>query len=94
MTIDLYLPRALADLAAGKTHLTITTAGETRLAEVLAVVAGEYPALGRRMIDETGALRRFVNVYVDGEECRGLAGLSTPVTASCVIHVLGSIAGG
>jgi molybdopterin synthase sulfur carrier subunit len=44
--------------------------------------------------DETGALRRHVNVYVDGEEVRRLAGLQTPVPAGSEVMVVQSVAGG
>jgi sulfur-carrier protein len=44
--------------------------------------------------DERGELRRYVNVYVDGEECRRLEGLGTPVTDRTEILVIPSVAGG
>lgn len=53
-----------------------------------------YPALARRIVDETGQLRRFANVYVGVEECRRLQGLSTPLAPGLDISIIGSIAGG
>jgi molybdopterin converting factor small subunit len=48
----------------------------------------------RRVQDETGAIRRFVNVFVDENECRTLDGLDTLVRPGCVIYVIPSVAGG
>jgi molybdopterin converting factor small subunit len=50
--------------------------------------------LGRRIRDETGALRRYVNVYVDGEDVRLLGGVSTEVAPGQEIQILQSVAGG
>ena len=52
------------------------------------------PRLDVRMRDETGALRRHVNVFVDGEDVRRGAGLDTPVDAGAVVHVLPAVSGG
>jgi len=57
-------------------------------------VAERWPRLERRIRDERGELRRYVNVYIDGDDCRGLAGQSSPVPAGAEIQVLPSVAGG
>lgn len=87
------LPGALADLAGGERHLRVEPAGGT-LAEVLDAVAAAYPRLARRVRDETGAIRRFVNVYVDGEDVRYDGGTGAPVADGAVVQVLPSVAGG
>ena len=46
------------------------------------------------LLDETGELRRLVNVYVDGQDARGLAGLQTPVEGVGEIRVIAAVAGG
>ena len=86
------IPSALADLAGGRS-LTFTPAPGD-VAELLDVIADERPALSRRIRDETGALRRFVNVYVDGDDVRHLAGTATPLRPGSEVHVLPSVAGG
>jgi molybdopterin synthase sulfur carrier subunit len=58
------------------------------------VLAADHPVFDRRVRDETGALRRHVNVYVDGEEVRRLSGLATPVPAGAEVMVVQSVAGG
>ena len=64
------------------------------LADLLADVSREYPALGRRVCDETGAIRRFVNVYIGDDESRSLQGLQTPVPGDATVFIVGSVAGG
>lgn len=87
------LPGVLADLAGGSRHVDVDVpAGTVR--DVLDVLAANHPVLGRRLRDETGALRRYVNVYVDGDDVRGGQGLATPVPDRAVVHVLPSVAGG
>lgn len=94
MIVHVTLPRALAEFAEGQRRLDVEVAGDAVLGDVVTALAARYPALGRRIVDETGALRRFANVYVGAEECRRLQGLATPVTAGVEVSVIGSIAGG
>jgi molybdopterin synthase sulfur carrier subunit len=93
VTVEVVLPGSLADLAGGRKHLDLPFDGRT-LAELLDALATDHPLLGRRIRDETGALRRYVNVYVDGDDVRFADGLATPLPAGTQVHVLPSIAGG
>ena len=92
MPIVVRLPQALAEDAGGQKELSLDLAPDASLADLLAVVSDQYPALGRRVCDETGAIRRFVNVYVGEEESRRLDGLRTAVPPDTVILVAGSVA--
>jgi sulfur-carrier protein len=93
MAVQVVLPGVLADLAGGSRHLAVAPGGGT-LVELLDALATDHPALGRRIRDEAGALRRFVNVYVDGEDVRFAGGLGAPVPDGAVVQVLPSVAGG
>jgi sulfur-carrier protein len=93
VSVEVVLPGSLADLAGGRKHLALPVDGGT-LADLLDALAAEHPLLGRRIRDETGALRRFVNVYVDGDDVRFAGGLATALPAGAEVHVLPSIAGG
>ena len=93
MTVQVLLPGALAPLAGGARHLDVEPRGET-LADVLDALAAEHPLLTRRIRDETGRVRRFVNVYVDGDDVRFQGGLATAVRSGAEVHVLPSVAGG
>ena len=93
MSVEVVLPGVLADLAGGAKHLDLEVGGGT-VADLLDVLATEHPLLGRRIRDETGQVRRFVNVYVDGDDVRFSGGLATPVVDGTVVQVLPSVAGG
>lgn len=93
MTVQVLLPGALASLAGGAKHLDVEPAGGT-LADVLDALAAQHPLLARRIRDETGQVRRFVNVYVDGDDVRFEGGLDTTVRDGAEVQVLPSVAGG
>jgi molybdopterin converting factor small subunit len=93
MSVEVVLPGVLADLAGGTKHLALEPAGET-LGDLLDALAAQHPMLGRRIRDETGKVRRFVNVYVDGDDIRFTEGLATRVRDGGVVQVLPSVAGG
>jgi molybdopterin converting factor small subunit len=94
VSVEIVLPGFLADLAGGEKHLRVDVGDGGTLAAVLDRLVDGRPVLERRIRDETGAVRRFVNVYVDGEDVRFAAGLRTPVGDGSVVHVLPSVAGG
>jgi molybdopterin converting factor small subunit len=94
MSVEVVLPGSLADLAGGGKHVEIDVGEEGTLAAVLDRLADGRPLLDRRIRDETGQLRRFVNVYVDGEDVRFDKGVATPVKDGAVVQVLPSVAGG
>jgi molybdopterin converting factor small subunit len=93
MSVQVLLPGALADLIGGARHLDVDV-GDGTLAQVFDTLAAQHPLLDRRIRDESGAIRRFVNVYVDGEDVRYERGLATAVPDGAVVHVLPSVAGG
>jgi molybdopterin synthase sulfur carrier subunit len=93
VTVQVVLPGVLSDLAGGSRQLAVDPAGGT-LADLLDALAARHPTLGRRIRDETGGVRRFVNVYVDGEDVRWRGGLDAEVHDGAVVQVLPSIAGG
>jgi len=94
VTVQVLLPRLLAECAGGRTSTALDVPAPATVRALLDVLAAEHPVLGRRVRDETGALRRHVNVYVDGEEVRRLSGLATPVPADAEVMVVQSVAGG
>lgn len=91
--VELRLPSTLAEVAGGRRALVLSPAPAT-LADLLDGLDGELPALTRRIRDETGSLRRFVNVYVDGDDVRYLDGLATALRDGNLVEVIPSVAGG
>jgi sulfur-carrier protein len=54
----------------------------------------QFPRLRQRLRDESGAMRPFVRVFVNGEDMRGLDGLKTPLGPKDQVDILHSIQGG
>jgi len=61
---------------------------------VVAALAEAHPALGSQLLTQEGDLNRFVNVYVNGQDVRYLAGLDTPVAQGDEVRLLPAMAGG
>ena len=72
----------------------ITTNDGSSLAELIETLEGQFPGLKERLCDETGELRRFVNVYVNGEDVRFLSGLATSIAAGAEVSIVPAVAGG
>ena len=62
--------------------------------ELLEVLEGRYPRLRFKLRDETGNLRRYVRVFVDGEDVSRGAGVRTSLGSAREVDILHSIAGG
>jgi molybdopterin converting factor small subunit len=90
--VTVLVPGALRADSAGASRLSVSAAGTLRA--VLDEMDLRWPRLARRIRDERGALRRYVNVYVDGEDCRQSGGLDTPVRDDAEVQVIPSVAGG
>jgi molybdopterin converting factor small subunit len=89
------LPGALRELAGGLGEVEVPVGAEAlTVRQCLDAVADGRPELGRRLRDETGAVRRHVNVFADGADIRSREGQDTRLGAGSVVHVLPSVAGG
>ncbi|GAA3510541.1 MoaD/ThiS family protein [Actinocatenispora rupis] len=94
MPVTVRIPGVLRADAGGAAHLDLDLPPDVPLSSALDALAAAHPRLARRLRDERGTLRRYVNLYVNGEECRALAGLDTPLPADAEVQVLPSVAGG
>ena len=74
-------------------HERLAVEGET-IAEVFEHLFDDHAALRRLMLDETGALRRHVNVYVDREHVRDPVHAQLRLEGDCEIRIVPSMAGG
>jgi molybdopterin converting factor small subunit len=61
---------------------------------VVDALVERHPSLGGQLLTDEGELNRFVNVYVNGQDVRYLAGLDTPVAAADEVRLLPAMAGG
>ena len=91
MAVTVKLPTQLRAAVGGAS--SVQSSGAT-VGQVLDGVYGEHPELRERIADEDGELRRFVNVYVGGEDIRFLDGLATPVAEGGELQILPAVAGG
>ena len=94
MAVTVRIPGALRAEAGGRSSVEVAGSSTRTLRAVFDDLAQHWPLLERRLRDEHGELRRYVNVYVDGEECRRLDGLATTVTDPSEILIVPSVAGG
>jgi molybdopterin converting factor small subunit len=88
------LPAALRQYSGGVSSVDVPPEECADLAAVLDALDAACPALAHRLRDEQGRLRRFVNVYIDGEDARRVGGLTAAVPARAEVLVLPSVAGG
>jgi len=91
VSVTVKLPTQLRASVGGSS--TVPSTGAT-VGEVLDGVYAEHPDLRERICDDGGELRRFVNVYVGGEDIRYLDGLQTPVSEGGEVQILPAVAGG
>ncbi|MBT1001457.1 MoaD/ThiS family protein [Paenarthrobacter sp. DKR-5] len=88
------LPGVLEPAAGNQHTIAVDCPAGATVGQLLDVLARDYPVLGRRIRDETGAIRRFVNLYLDGEDVRRLAGTDTAVGPGQQVDIIQSVAGG
>jgi molybdopterin synthase sulfur carrier subunit len=91
MGVTVKLPTQLRDAAGGAA--TAEVEGDT-VGEALDALYARHGELRSRMADDGGGLRRFVNVYLAGEDIRFLDGLETAVPDGAELTVLPAVAGG
>jgi len=66
----------------------------TTIDEAISELQARYPGIRERLLDETGTVRRFVNVYVNEEDIRFLQNQKTPLKDGDEISIIPAIAGG
>jgi molybdopterin synthase sulfur carrier subunit len=91
MPVTVKLPTQLRDAAGGTTTISVEAA---TVGEALQALYAQHGELRERIADGDGGLRRFVNVYLKGEDIRFLDGLDTPVADGDEVTILPAVAGG
>lgn len=91
--VKVRIPATLSqDGKSGMIDLTLT--GATNLRSVMEQLEAKVPGATRKMLDSTGQPRRYVNLYVNGEDVRHGSGMSTPVRDDDEVLILPAISGG
>jgi sulfur-carrier protein len=91
MTVSVRIPTILRSYTGGS---AVVGAQPGTLREVLERLDSDFPGISGRLLDDSGQLRRFVNVYVGDEDVRFAQGLDTPVPAGGQVSVIPAVAGG
>jgi molybdopterin synthase sulfur carrier subunit len=91
MSVTVRIPTQLRTLTDGASEVTAT--GST-VAAVVGDLESRHPGFGERLLDDSGSLRRFVNVYLDDEDVRFLQGLDTEVREGARLSIIPAVAGG
>ena len=91
MAVTVRIPTTLRPLTGGNSQIQVE--GST-VAEVLKSLDAAHPGFGDRLLDDQGALRKFVNVFVSDDDVRYLDGLNTPVAPGATVSIIPAVAGG
>lgn len=92
MTIRVKVPAQLREAVSGVSELEVDSADDLR--GLISMLGASHPDLVERILDESGEIRRFVNIYVGDEDVRFLDGLATPLSPGEVVSILPAVAGG
>ena len=92
MSIKVKIPTPLRGITGDRD--TIQAEGASTLAEMVRELDGQFPGLRDRLLDDSGELRRFVNVYVNGEDVRFLDGLASTLKSGDEVSIVPAVAGG
>ena len=85
------IPTQLRELSGGTSEVSVD--GDT-VGDVLTSLDAAHPGFKNRLFDDSGKLRRFVNVFVADEDVRFLDGLDTKVTEGQTVSIVPAVAGG
>lgn len=91
MPVTVRIPQPLRNLTG---NLSTVSADATNLESLVANLEGSYPGMRERVMDETGQLRRFVNIYVNGDDVRFSDGLGTALKDGDEVSIVPAVAGG
>lgn len=91
MAAKVRIPAPLRKLT--KEQAVVEVQGRT-VEELLAALEKDYPGIKERICDENGHIRRFINIFVNGEDIRFKDGSKTPVAEGAEVSIIPAIAGG
>ncbi len=91
MAVTVRLPGALREATGGETRLE-TSAGT--LADVISDIERRHPGFRARVLDDSGAIRTYVNVYIGDDDARAKGGTGAAVPDGSEVMVIPAMAGG
>ena len=72
----------------------LVSSDASTLKDAIDGLEGQYPGMRERLCDESGQIRRFVNIYVNGEDVRFLDNVNTRLTEKDEVSIVPAVAGG
>ena len=91
MSVTVRVPTQLRPLTGGSNRVEVEA---TTVGEAVSALEAAHPGFEARLLDDKGAVRRYVNLFVDDEDIRFAEGLATPVKDGQTISVVPAVAGG
>ncbi len=91
MSVKVRIPTPLRSLTGEQ---DVVAGEEGTLASCIDGLESTFPGIKERICDETGELRRFVNIYINGEDVRFMDGLGSPLKAGDEVSIVPAVAGG
>jgi molybdopterin synthase sulfur carrier subunit len=91
LAVTIRIPTQLRPLAGGNSTVSVEAA---TVSEALAALEAAHPGFADRLFDESGSLRRFVNVFVADEDIRFQDGLDTALRDGTTVSIVPAVAGG
>jgi molybdopterin converting factor small subunit len=93
MSVAVRIPTILRSYTAGAAEVSVEPS-EPTLSSTITALESAYPGLSARVLDDQGALRRFVNVYVNDEDVRFEGGLDAATPDGAQVSIIPAVAGG
>ncbi|MBI4491626.1 MAG: MoaD/ThiS family protein [Chloroflexi bacterium] len=91
MSVTVRIPAPLRSVTGGAAAVQVESGS---VANILGQLEARYPDIRARLRDPEGQLRRFVNLYVNGEDVRFLQGLETSLKPGDEVSIIPAVAGG
>jgi len=91
MSVKVRIPTPLQKLTRDQAEVSISA---KNVKELLDALDQQYPGVKNRLCDESGRVRRFVNIYLNEEDIRFLKGEATPLKDGDEVSIIPAIAGG
>ena len=91
MAVTVRIPTTLRPLTTGQAEVEVEA---STVREALSAFDAAHPGFSERITDESGILRRFVNVFVDDEDVRFMDGLDSSVLDGATVSIVPAVAGG
>jgi MoaD family protein len=92
MPVQVLIPAPMRGFTNNQSRVAID--GGATVNDVLTALADQYPGIQERIYESPGRLRRFVNIYLNGDDIRGLEAEKTPVKDGDEVGIIPAMAGG